>query len=104
MLEHVTVHEALAFLFSAAGIAILLNRVPYWDAVPAEAKKLIVFALNLLAPGLLSALKVYIPEGIGDQTIANVVIGIFMAAASFVIHYADELLKARKELAKQAVE
>lgn len=103
MLENVTLNQALAFLFSAAGIAILLNRVPRWDDVPANAKKVIVFVLNLLAPAALSAIKVYIPEGVGDQTLANVVIGVFMAAAAFVIHYADEWLEARAELAKQTV-
>jgi hypothetical protein len=72
MLEDVTLNQALAFLFSAAGIAILLSRVPRWDDVPADAKKVIVFVLNLLAPAALQAIQVYIPEGVGDQTLANI--------------------------------
>ncbi len=103
MFENITLNQALAFLFSAAGIAILLNRIPRWDDLPAEAKKVIVFVLNLLAPAALSAVKVYVPAPLGDQTLANIVIGIFMAAASFVIHLADEWLKARKDFAKLSV-
>ncbi len=103
MLENITLNQALAFLFSAAGIAILLNRMPRWDDVPADAKKVIVLALNLLAPAALAAVKAYVPASMGDQTLANVVIGVFMAAASFVIHLVDEWLKARKDLAKLSV-
>lgn len=44
---------------------------------------------------------------VGDEVrgggLTNVVIGVFIAAASFVILYADEWLKARAELAKQAL-
>ena len=103
MLENITLNQALAFFFSAAGIAVLLNRVPFWDSVPADLKKAIVFALNLLSPGVLASIRIYIPADVGDATLANLVIGVFMAAGSFTVHLIDEWLKARKDLAKLSV-
>ncbi len=103
MLEQYTFNQAVAFFLSAVGIAVLLQRVPHWDAVPANLKKLIVLALNLLAPGALAAIHAYVPPAVGDQTIAQLIIGVFMAAAAFVVHLVDEWLEAKKKLAKLSV-
>ncbi|MCL4487034.1 MAG: hypothetical protein M1570_02740 [Chloroflexi bacterium] len=92
MLEQVTLYQVIQFILSAAGIAILLQRIPGWDGWESEFKPYIVTALNLVAAFLLPAVVAAVPAGLGEQTIDKLVIGLFMSAASFVIHYLDSLL------------
>lgn len=101
MLEQVTLGQLLIWLLSAGGIAVLLQRIPGWDSVDPRLKAAIVTVLNLAAPLVLAALKANpVVSGAWEQTLANIVSGLFMAAAAFVIHAIDEWLTAQKTTAQ----
>lgn len=101
MLEQITLGQVLLWLFSAGGIAILLQRIPGWDTLDSRLKVAIVTVLNLVSPFILAALKANpIVSGSWDQTIANIVFGLFMAAAAFVVHMIDTWLASQATIAK----
>lgn len=100
MLENITLYQVITFVCSAAGIAILLQRVPGWEDWESDLKPYIVAGLNMLGAFLLPAVTAQVPADLGTQTIDKLVIGLFMAAAAFVIHYADTLLASFAVIAK----
>jgi glucan phosphoethanolaminetransferase (alkaline phosphatase superfamily) len=93
-MEQITLGQFFQWLTVGGGIAILLQRLPIWDSLPASVKLVIVALLNFAAPALFAALKVYVPPTAMDSTIAALIFGAFALAASFVIHKLDELLAA----------
>lgn len=101
MLEQITLGQVLVWLLSAGGIAVLLQRIPGWDTLDPRLKTAIVTVLNLVAPFVLAGLKASpIISGAWDQTIANIVFGLGMAALSFLIHLVDMWLAAQSAAAK----
>lgn len=109
MLSQFTLTQVVVFFLSAAGIAVLLSRVPGWDAwgsAPGadprikSLKALIVTGLNVLASIFLAVYQVYVPPQVGNQTLDQLLVGLFMAAASFVVHTVDAWLTAQKQVAQ----
>jgi hypothetical protein len=92
MLEQITVGQFLQWLTVGGGIAIILQRLPFWDDVPATVKLAVVAVLNFAAPALLAALRVYVPPAAMDSTIAALMFGAFALVASFIVHKIDEIL------------
>ncbi len=101
-LEQRTLVEIFAFVFSPVGIAVLTQRIPRWDALPADVKKLIVLALSIAAPGALAAVQVYVPPQFLNSTLWDLAMGLVTASLAFVFHVVDEWLVAQKERAKMA--
>lgn len=105
MLEQITLGQLLLWLFSAGGIAVLLQRIPGWDSVDPRLKTGIVTVISLVSPFILAALKANpVISGAWEQTLANITIGLFMSAAAFVIHAIDAWLTAQKLAAEARAE
>jgi CBS domain containing-hemolysin-like protein len=93
MLESNTLGELLVFLFgTGTTIAVILQRLPGWDAVPATGKKIIVAVVGIASPVVLILLGAYIPPDVLQQIPAQIALGAVTAATSFVIHLIDEWL------------
>lgn len=100
LLENVTLYQLVAFILSAGGIAILLQKIPAWVAWTSPFKAVLVTVLNLVGGFLLPAVVAQIPTDIGMQTLDKLLIGLFMAVASFIIHTIDTWLAANAAAAK----
>jgi hypothetical protein len=92
VLEQITVGQFLQWLTVGGGIAIILQRLPFWEKLPGSVKFAVVAVLNFAAPALLAAFKVYVPPATLDATIGSLIFGAFALAASFIIHKIDEIL------------
>lgn len=97
-----TLGFVLAWLLTGGGIAVVIQRLwPGWATWQSPLKGWIVLAINLAGPYALALLKMNpVIGGAWDQTLANIVIGLFMAAAAYVIHLLDQLLTAKAQFAK----
>lgn len=94
MLEQITLEALVKWLLIGGGIAILLERIPAWAEWQSPTKAAIVAALNVIGAFVLPAVIAQIPSNFLSQTLDKLILGAFMAAASFVIHQLDEWLKA----------
>jgi uncharacterized membrane protein len=93
MLENQTLLALIVFLFATGGtIAVILQRVPGWDALNPNIKKAIVAAVNVLAPVILVILKAYVPPDFLAQTPAQIILGVVTTAVSFLVHLIDDWL------------
>ncbi len=102
MLEQITLSQVIVWLLMGGGIAVALERLaPGWKTWQSPVKAWIVTLLNLIGPYILAAIKSNpVVAGQWEQTIANLVIGLVMAAVSFVMHAVDEWLTAKAQAAK----
>jgi hypothetical protein len=90
VLEQNTILSLLVAL--TAALPVLLERIPRWQDVNPNVKKLIVLALGLIAAYALNVAKAFIPADILNANAANFIVGLFTAAGMFVVHLVDTWL------------
>ncbi len=103
MLEQMTLVQIVTALLTGGLFFVVLGRlVPKWETWQSPLKATLVTAFNLVAGFVLPGMLAHIPAGIGDQTADKLILGVFAAAAAFVIRTIDVWLVANKVAAKRA--
>ncbi len=92
MLEKTTLFQMLTFLFSPAGIGIVLDRIPLWKNWTSATKGYIIMALGVIAGFLLPAVLAQVPADLSAMPLDKIIIAVFATAAAFIIHLLDEWL------------
>lgn len=100
MLAQYTLEAIVKFLLVGGGIAILLERIPAWAEWQSSIKAAIVTALNVVGAFVLPSVLANVPADLLTQTLDKLIVGLFMAAAAFVVHTIDSWLTAKRDLAE----